>query len=368
MELMTDQFSDELGPAKVLLLRQPQVELEAMVVVDNVACGPAIGGVRMAPDVTIAEVCRLARAMTFKNAAAGLAHGGGKAGIVADPTCPHDRKELLVRSFARMIGNLEDYIPGPDMGLNEEAMAWIQDEIGRVVGLPRVLGGIPLDEIGATGYGLAIAAEAASPAAGIELQGARVAVQGYGAVGIHAARFLRERGAVLVAASDSRGAIHNPSGLDIDALTWHKRSGAPVQTFDGGNPIDGDALVAVDCEIWIPAARPDVLTVENIRLLRRKLVLQGANIPATAAAEEWMHEHGILNIPDFIANAGGVICAAVEYHGGSEQQAMAAIAEKVRANTAEVLKRMTEDESSPREAAIRLAQARVKEANSYRRH
>ncbi len=367
MDITIRQLGDELGPEKILLLRQPQVGLEAIVVVDNVACGPAIGGVRMAPDVTVDEVCRLARAMTFKNAAARLPHGGGKAGIIADPACPPAQKEALVRTFALMIRSVDDYIPGPDMGVNETCMAWIQDEIDRVVGLPQVVGGIPLDEIGATGYGVAVAAEVAAPIAEIELRGARIAVQGYGAVGIHTARFLRERGAVLVAAADSRGAIQNPSGLDIDALTQHKQGGAPVHTFSGGRPIDRDALVDVACDIWIPAARPDVLTADNISRLRAKLVLQGANIPATDAAERWMHEHGILNIPDFIANAGGVICAAVEYAGGTEQQALATIAEKIRTNTAAVLARVTDEGLPPRVAAIQLARARVEEAMGYRR-
>lgn len=367
VETIFERYGDELGPIKIVLLRQPKLGLTAIVVVDNIACGPAIGGIRMAPDVTVDEVWRLARAMTFKNAAAGLAHGGGKAGIVADPACPLHQKEALVRAFARMIRELDDYIPGPDMGMDETSMAWIHDEIGRVVGLPRVLGGIPLDEIGATGYGLAIAAEVAAPAAGIDLDGAQVAIQGYGAVGIHAARFLRKRGVMLTAASDSRGAIHNPLGLDIEALANHKRKGASVQTFDGGIPIDGDALVGVECDIWIPAARPDVLTAQNVPTLQAKLILQGANIPATDAAEAWMHEHGILNIPDFIANAGGVICASVELHGGTEQQAMTAIADKIRANTSEVLTRMAAEDLPPREAATRLAQARVTEAVGYRR-
>ncbi|MBV7331546.1 Glu/Leu/Phe/Val dehydrogenase [Chloroflexi bacterium TSY] len=367
MDINIRQLGDELGPEKVLLLHQPQVGLVAIVVVDNVACGPAVGGVRMASDVTVDEVCRLARAMTFKNAAAGLPHGRGKAGIIADPACSPARKEALIRTFARQIRSVDDYIPGPDMGVNEESMAWIKDEIGRVVGLPRVVGGIPLDEIGATGYGLVVAAEVAAPIAKMELHGARVAIQGYGAVGIHAARFLHERGAVLVAASDSRGAIQNSSGLDIDALTQHKRSGESVYTFRDGRPIDREALIDVACDIWIPAARPDVLTEENISRLQAKLVLQGANVPATDAAERWMHEHSILSIPDFIANAGGVICAAVEYQGGTQKQAMTMIAEKIRSNTAEILARATDEGVSPRLAALQLARARVEEAMGYRR-
>jgi len=171
MEIMIRSLGDELGPFKVLWIRQPDVSLEAFVVVDNVACGPAIGGIRMAIDVTVGEVARLARAMTLKNAAAGLPHGGGKAGIVANPSLPSARKEQLVRAFAHSIRELTEYIPGPDMGLNEECMAWIKDEIGRVVGLPKVLGGIPLDEIGATGFGLAISAEVAAERASLDLLG-----------------------------------------------------------------------------------------------------------------------------------------------------------------------------------------------------
>ncbi|MEK7837030.1 MAG: Glu/Leu/Phe/Val dehydrogenase dimerization domain-containing protein, partial [candidate division NC10 bacterium] len=295
MSVVARGIGDELGPAKILILREPRVGLEAVVVVDNVACGPAIGGVRMAPDVTLEEVCRLARAMTFKNAAAGLPHGGGKSGILADPTCSPPQKEALVRTFARMIRELTEYIPGPDMGTNEACMAWIKDEIDRAVGLPRALGGIPLDEIGATGFGLAVAAEVATAEATLSLKGARVAIEGFGAVGQHAARFLVQRGARVVAASDSRGATYNCDGLDVDALIAHKRAGRGVSAFPTGSPMKREDVIGVECEIWIPAARPDTLTADNVGRLRAKLVLQGANIPATDSAEEEMHARGIVN-------------------------------------------------------------------------
>lgn len=359
---------DDLGPRRTLLLNEPRVGLEAFVVVDNVACGPAIGGVRMAPDVSVAEVARLARAMTLKNAVAGLPHGGGKSGIVADPATPPKRKEALIRAFSRLISDISDYIPGPDMGTDEHCMAWIRDETAHgVVGLPRVLGGIPLDEIGATGFGLAIAAEVAAPAAGFSLEGARVAVQGFGAVGQHVARFLIERGARLVAAADIAGAVYEPNGLDLAALLQHKEQAASVTTFPGGRAISHEAFLGVACEIWIPAARPDVLTEANVAQLNTKLVLQGANIPATAGAEAWLHAHGIVSIPDFVANAGGVICGAVEYAGGTEAQAMATIAEKIRANTTEILARAKREHLAPREAAEQVAQQRLREALSYRR-
>jgi glutamate dehydrogenase/leucine dehydrogenase len=359
--------ADDLGPHKTILIHDARAGLEAIVVVDNVACGPAIGGVRMASDVTVEEVARLARAMTMKNAAAGLPHGGGKAGIIADPARPGAEKERLVRAFARAIASLTEYIPGPDMGTDEDCMAWVEDEIGRAVGLPRVLGGIPLDEIGATGWGLAVAAEVAAPEAGISLEGARMVIEGFGAVGQHAARFLAARGARLVAASDSRGGIHDAAGLPVDALIAHKRTGRPLGEFAGARVIARDALIGVPCEIWIPAARPDTLTADNVGALQTRLVIQGANIPATEPAERWMHAHRILSVPDFIANAGGVICAAIEYHGGTQSQAFAAIEERIRANTRETLERARVEGGLPRDAATRMARARVVEAMRYRR-
>lgn len=358
---------DELGPYQVLTVHDPRVGLEAFLVIDNVAAGPSIGGIRMAPDVTLEEVFRLARAMTFKNAAAGLPHGGGKAGIVGDPGMDPLAKERVVRAFARAFEGLTGYVPGPDMGTDETAMAWVRDEIGRAVGLPRVLGGIPLDEIGATGFGLAVAASAAEAITGVRLEGARVAIQGFGAVGKHAARFLAARGARIVAIGDSRGARHRPEGFDVGAAIAHKEAGRPVAELPSGAPLALDALVGVDCDVWIPAARPDALTERNAGALRAKLVLPGANIPATPEAERLLHARGVWVIPDFVANAGGVICAAVEYHGGTQAQAFAVIEEKIAANVPEVLGRSKEQGILPRRAAEEMAAARVREAATYRR-
>jgi glutamate dehydrogenase (NAD(P)+) len=361
------QFADDLGPAKVLHLLEPALGLRAILVVDNIAPGPAIGGVRMAEDVSLEECFRLARAMTLKNAAAGLPHGGGKAVIFGDAKHAGERKEQFVRAFACAIAPIADYIPGPDMGTDETCMAWIKDEIGRAVGLPLELGGIPLDKIGATGFGLAVSAEAAEEAAGIRLEGARVVVQGFGSVGKHAARFLAEKGAVLVAASDSTGAIVDPDGIDVAELIAVKDEGGQVHDYPRGSKADRDAVIDVECEIWIPAARPDVIRAENVDRLRTRLMLEGANIPVTPEAEARLHARGILAIPDFIANAGGVICAAVEYRGGSQAAAFETIAEKIRANTAQVLEDAERARILPRQAAVNLALRRVRSAMRYRR-
>lgn len=360
-----DTFCDEFGPAKVVHVHDPRCGLRGTLVIDNVACGPSIGGIRMAADVSTAEVFRLARAMTWKNAAAGLPHGGGKAGLLADPKTAD--KPRLIRAFAAAIRDLVDYIPGPDMGTDEQCMAVIQDEIGRAVGLPRVLGGIPLDEIGATGYGLAQCAEVAAEFAGLSLNGARVAVEGFGSVGYHAARCLQEQGARLIAASDSTGAVHLPAGLDVQALRETKLRHGRVSAHPGAQALPREDLLAVPCDILIPAARPDSIHADNAGRIQARLILQGANIPATADAERLLHERGVLIVPDFIANAGGVICAAAEYHGGSPTAAFADIADKIRRNTRAVLDRSRTDRLLPRQAAVELAQDRVRQALGYRR-
>ncbi|MCC6474088.1 MAG: Glu/Leu/Phe/Val dehydrogenase [Burkholderiales bacterium] len=361
------ELADDLGPAKVIHVHEPRSGLRGILVIDNVAAGPAIGGLRMASDVSLAECARLARAMTLKNAAAGLAHGGGKSVLYGDPRMARAAKERLIRGFAHALRGETDYIFGPDMGTDEGCMAWVKDEIGRSVGLPREVGGIPLDEIGATGWGLVHAADIAAPACGLALAGARVAVQGFGAVGRHAARFLARRGAVLVAACDTSATLHDPEGLDVAALSALKEAGRPLADHAGGRRLGRDDIVGVDCDIWIPAARPDVLHEGNAQALRAKLVVQGANIPFTEGAERALHRRGVLVVPDFIANAGGVICAALEYHGASEGQVFAVIEERIRANTRAVLNACTAQSVTPREAALRLARERVERAMGHRR-
>lgn len=356
------RFCDDLGPEKIIHFANASVGLKGILVVDNVAAGPAIGGTRMAPDVSVDECFRLARAMTFKNAAASLPHGGAKAVIFGDPDMPAEQKEHVIRAYACALAEITDFIAGPDMGTDETAMAWVRDEIGRSVGLPREVGGIPLDEIGATGFGLATAAEVAQDFCDIKIDGARIAVQGFGAVGKNVARFLTERGAILVSASDSRGTITDADGIDVDALIEHKEAGKPVAEFSSGKALDRDDIVGVPCDIWIPAARPDVLRKDNVEQLDCKMVLEGANIPATPEAEDYLYEKGVLVVPDFIANAGGVICAAVEYQGGTQSNAFATIEEKLRFNTRAVLEAAREKKLKPREAAVKLAEERVRRA------
>ncbi len=366
MDLFT--YADEFGPAKIIHIYEPAVGLKGILVVDNVAMGPSIGGVRIAPDVSVEECFRLARAMTFKNAAAGLAHGGGKMVIYGDPKMPREQKQQLMRAAAASLRNEDDYIFGPDMGTNEECMAWVRDENGRSVGLPRELGGIPLDEIGATGWGVRHATEVALRGMNFDLTNASVVIQGFGSVGKHAARFLAEQGAKIIAANDSRGTIYNPDGLYIDALFKLKEEGRSVAEYAGGGKVlERDEIIDIACDIWIPAARPDVIDENNVHRLKTRLIVQGANIPITHGAEKLLFAKGVVCIPDFIANAGGVISAAMEYHGATARAVSQAIEEKISHNTEKVLEISRQKNIPPREAAIELASGRIKKAMSFRR-
>lgn len=361
------ELTCDLGPWKIIHICEPSVDLKAVLVIDNIACGPAIGGVRMAPDVSTVEAIRLARAMTLKNAAAGLPHGGGKSVVSADSKMAHEQKELLIRAFACSINHIPEYIPGPDMGTDEKCMAWIHAETGRSVGLPAEIGGIPLDEIGATGFGMSHAVDVALDFTDFSIDGAKIVVQGFGSVGQHASRFLIEKGAILVGVADSGGSVYHSTGLDLTELIALKKEAQSVTRSRLGEKGSCEAVIDMPCDIWIPAARPDVIHEGNVDRLQARLVVQGANIPFTEGAERNLHKRGILVVPDFIANAGGVICAAVEYHNGSRTSAFQIIAEKISSNTLQVLEEAARNKILPRDAAVAMAERRIRSAMNYRR-
>ena len=202
---------------------------------------------------------------------------------------------------------------------------------------------------------------------GLPPAGARVVVQGFGSVGQHAARFLAEKGAVLVAASDTSGTIVDEDGLDLAALVALKAERRALHDHPRGHKLGMEAVIDVPSDVWIPAARPDVIHGDNVARLQTRLVAEGANIPLSAEAEKTLAGRGVLVLPDFIANAGGVICAAVEYRGGTEGAALVSIDEKIRANTKAVLDEVRRTGVLPRTAATSLASERVHRAIRTRR-
>jgi len=358
-------YADELGPEKVLHFYDPRLKLQGILVVDNTALGPGFGGIRMAPDVTTEEVFRLARAMTLKNSAAGIPYGGAKGGIRGDPAVAN--KDEIIRAYARFLQPHTDYIPGPDMGTNEHCMAVIFDEIGRGLGLPRELGGFAVDEVGVTGYGVAEATQVAAGYLKLNLKGATAAIEGFGAVGQAAFRFLAAKGVKVVAVSDINGGIYNPDGLDYDALaTIEPDSGRMVKLWNreyrDGRRIKGAELFGMDVDILMPGARPDVITMENVRDIKAKMLVEAANIPATVEAENCLADRGVLVVPDFIANGGGVTAAAVEAERGSIEEAFQAIKSRVPENVKAVLDMAYAENIYPREAAEKLARLRVMSA------
>jgi glutamate dehydrogenase (NAD(P)+) len=202
---------------------------------------------------------------------------------------------------------------------------------------------------------------------GFSLEKARVAVQGFGAVGKHAARFLAQEKAVLVGASDTLGAVYNPHGLDVNELIRLKDAGKSVVDYPEGEKFDRDGIIDFDCDIWIPAARPDVVHEDNVHRLKARLVVEGANIPLTLGAEKYLHEQGVVVVPDFIANSGAVIASATEYRGGIDCDILEVIKDKVRHNTRLVLEEVRTNHIMPRDAAIRIAVERLDKAMSYKR-
>jgi glutamate dehydrogenase (NAD(P)+) len=254
---------DELGPEKVVCVSDRKTGMRGVLVIDNTARGLAKGGTRMSPTVSVHEMARLARVMTLKWAGVDLFFGGAKAGILFDPASP--AKEAALRAFVRALSNEVpgEYVFGLDMGLDEEDAAVVQDELrdrGAVVGTPAVLGGVPLDRWGVTGFGVAEAADAAVGSDG-SLAGARVSVQGFGAVGSAAAARFSALGATVVAVSSAEGALHDPAGLDVAALLQLREEfgDAGIQKYPAQRLETAGEELTVPCDVLVPAARQDVI-------------------------------------------------------------------------------------------------------------
>lgn len=375
MPIDTLDLMDEWGPEKVVCVSDRRSGMKGVLVIDNTARGMGKGGTRMSPTLRVAEVARLARTMTWKWAAVDLFHGGAKAGIVGDPDSP--RKEHVLRAFARALSNEvpREYVFGLDMGLTETDAAIFLDELGdrgAAVGLPQALGGLPYDQLGVTGYGVAEATDAAAAAIGMELSGARVAIQGFGAVGHAAATRLVELGAVVVGFSTARGAVVDPDGLDVARLVELRGECGDDCVVRYGRLLPADAVLQAPADVLVPAALQDVIDKDLAATTPVRLVVEGANLPTTPAAREVLHERGVELVPDFIANAGGVVAAAhsmdVRYSPFPVDPAdvFAMISTKMRANAVTMIVESRRRGVTPHEAALLLAQSRVRTAMELR--
>ncbi len=291
----------------------------------NFARGPAKGGIRYAPDVTLDEVRALAAWMTWKCAVVNIPFGGAKGGVICDPS--QMSQSELERMTRRYTAELIDFIgperdvPAPDMNTNEQTMAWIMDTYSMHARhtVTAVVTGKPIDLAGsrgrreATGRGLLIVIDEAVKKLAMKPEETRVVVQGSGNVGGIAATLMHEKGYKIVAISDIHGGIHNPKGLDIPRVMDHLAKHRTLEKYPEADPVSNHELLELDCEVLLPAATENQITSNNASRIKCKILAEGANGPTTAAADDILERNGVFVIPDILANAGGVTCSYFEW-------------------------------------------------------
>lgn len=367
--------TDELGPAYIIQTYDSKLKFRGILVLDNLNLGLGKGGIRMTSDVNVLEVFRLARAMTFKNALAGLPFGGAKAGIVLDgKKISLEKKKAVIMSFSRSLKPFvpKYYIAGPDMNTSEREMQWFSEANGSwrastgkpanycmtVFGKGEKKCGIP-HEFGSTGFGVVQAVKAAAEFANINLKNATCAIAGFGNVGVFAFKYLNELGAKVVAASDSKGAVFRPEGLDYNRAMRVKKNKKSIVDYPSGKNISGNKIYELEVDILIPAAGPDVINQKNYQKVKAKIIAEGANIPIPEKYEEILYKKGIVIIPDIIANAGGVISSYAEYRGYNPQKMFQTVQKKIVKNVREILLSSKKQRKSPRKVAIEIAKRRI---------
>jgi len=330
----------DLSPAMRRLLLTPRREVKVQIAIpldngevgtflgfrvqhDN-SRGPFKGGLRYHPHVDAEEVNSLAQLMTWKTAVVDLPFGGAKGGIGVDPkTLSRGELERLTRGFVDaihdVIGPNQD-IPAPDMGTNAQIMAWATNQYEKYHGFnPAVITGKPLELHGsagreeATGRGVMLTTRSTVRAVGRELAEARIAIQGFGNVGSHAALLLAEQGAKIVGVADVSGAVWSPQGLDVVALKRWAETHGSLHGFPSATPISGRELLLADCDVLIPAALGGVIDLEIAREIRAPIVVEGANAPTLPEADELLRRKGVTVVPDILSNAGGVIVSYFEW-------------------------------------------------------
>jgi glutamate dehydrogenase (NAD(P)+) len=338
-----DRAADKLnlGPAVREVLRNPKREVTVYFPVQmddgstrvftgyrvwhNVTRGPAKGGIRFHPQTDLEEIRALAMWMTWKCACVKIPYGGAKGGVTCDPKHLSRRElERLTRRFTTEIGDIigpDSDIPAPDVNTNAQVMAWMMDtySMHRGYSVPGVVTGKPVSIGGsegrqeATGRGVIYTIQEAAKVVGMELNGARVAVQGYGNAGESAARFIAELGAKVVAVSDTQGGVFNGDGLDLSLVTRHKQETGSVIGTPRTRPVSNEQLLELDCDILIPAALEGMITERNAPRVRARIIAEAANGPTSPAADDIFRERGVMVIPDILCNAGGVTVSYFEW-------------------------------------------------------
>lgn len=379
MSIEIEKFVDEWGPEKILHVYDPEVGMRGILVIDNTVLGPGKGGIRMMPTIDTEEIFRLARTMTWKCALAELPFGGAKSGIIADPKQISKQIKLkLVRAFSRALKLVcpKLYIAAPDISTGEEEMAVFAEENGSMKACtgkpanmcvkPGVKCGIP-HEYGSTGFGVVQATLVAASHLGLEVEGATAAVEGFGNVGSFVAKYLTQADVRVVAASDSKGCIYNPEGLEYEKLLKVKEETGSIVNYRPGKALGNEEIFELQVDILIPAAISDVITEENVERVKAKMVVEAANIPMKPEIEEILRKRGVLVVPDIISNAGGVISSYAEYKGYNPQQMLKLVRKKILRNTKTLLEYAEGKDVGLRDAALRIAEERIRKTKSLRK-
>jgi len=350
----------------------------------NLSRGPAKGGLRYSLLVSLDEVRALAMWMTWKSAVVNLPYGGAKGGVIVDPRALSQAElENLTRRYATeisiIIGPNED-IPAPDLGTNPRIMAWIMDtismhrgytEAGVVTGKPVAVGGT-LGRLEATGRGIQYVVEEVARREGVNLEGATVAIQGFGNVGAVAAQLLHRAGAKVVAVSDSSGGTYNGNGLDVESLMVFQKDNGPLATARGGDAIGNAELLTLSVDFLVPAALEGQIHEGNATDIRARFIIEGANGPTTPGADAILADKGVLIVPDILANAGGVIVSYFEwvqdlqFYFWEENEVNDRLHKVITRAYADVASAAEEHQISLREAAMVLGVSRVVEATKLR--
>lgn len=363
---------DRYGPEYIVEVTDAALGMTGFLVIHNTALGPGKGGIRMTPNITMEEVRRLASTMTWKNSLAGIPFGGAKAGIRWDPRNRADKKEII-QSFARAVKPflVKKYVAGPDVGSGEREMQWFVEAVGNwraATGKPanycmKVFGragetcGIP-HEFGSTGYGVAEATAVAARFAGLPA-GATVALHGFGNVGTFAYRFLTEKGFRVVALADGSGAVYSAGGFDTKIIG--KVTGRKLRLAEAfpSKQITARKFWSLPVDILIPASVTDVINDANKGSIRAKVIVEAGNIPMSERIEKELSGRGILIVPDFVANAGGVISSYAEYRGYNARRMFALVKRKIVRSTERVLEESFRTGEHPRAVALRFAREKV---------
>jgi len=356
LDLATLAF-DDLGPERIFHYYDPQLDFRSVVVIDTRRFGISAGGVRMASDLTLAEVARLARAMSYKFALLELRCGGAKGGIWYDPT--HLHRAEIVRSFLDAIEPLTwnaAYMPGADMGTTAADFAAVYAARGGQDLGQQEFEGLPLEDQ-VTGYGVTIAAQTAAELLGWKAP-ASVAIEGFGKVGAGASKYFVRHGARVVAVSTIHQTLYDARGLDVGALLALRQAhgDAALDHYPTGERHPRAALLTLPVDILVPGARPDAICADNVDAIRARLIVPAANIPYADGTIPRLAARGVVAIPDFVANAGGVLTGMVALQRGAVDQLFTTVRERIGANVRRIMTLAEQRGCGPYEAALDLAE------------